>query len=67
MYTFNTMIRASLAVNFYLLNDENNQVNGLVYFTDLTGFSVKHQKFYGYDGLVNGTKCFEVSASKHTK
>lgn len=59
VYNVATVMRAIFAYVFHLLRDENVQVNGVVCLSDMTGFSIKHQTFWGYEGMKNSTKCFE--------
>lgn len=53
-------MRVVFALTHYLISDENLQVNGFVFFSDMSKFSLKHQTFYGMDVMKNSTRCFEV-------
>ncbi len=63
-YGPDAVMKAVFAIMLHLLSDENNQVNGFIWFSDMSNFSLKHQTFWGYDVMVNSTKCFEVGSMK---
>ena len=41
--------------------DENNQVNGNMYFMDVGGYSIKHSTFMTMDDMKRNTKMWQVT------
>ncbi|KAL5022514.1 hypothetical protein ScPMuIL_001669 [Solemya velum] len=47
--------------------DENCQVNGMIIINDLTGFSMKHQTFFGMDNSKKSMEIFEKATPARVK
>ncbi|KAL5021459.1 hypothetical protein ScPMuIL_000614 [Solemya velum] len=50
-FTVNDVFRASFCMMDYCMMDENVQVNGMVIFSDMTGFTAKHETVFGLDKM----------------
>ena len=57
-YSKSHMLNGIVAHTFNLFRNEENQVNGLIFFIDATDFTIKHQTYFGIDDC---KRCFQLS------
>ena len=54
------MVRAMYCAIFYMIRDEQCQVNGIVFLSDMTGLTLAHQTFWSIDEVKRQMKYWQV-------